>query len=560
MDNQDSSRLAIPTAAGKSLFVAGVAGIVLMAFLMRTYRIGQQEIWLDEAASFHKAVTPQWLGNAALNENTPPLYYLLLRVWLGLVSWSDASLRLPSAIFGTLFVLTVIYIGKEVFDQRVGMWSGFWAAVNPDHIYYCQEARAYSLLALTLVLTYLALWHALKVNTWRWWALVSASMLLSLYSHYSAILGLMPTVLLVLSRPKADSKSQISLRYGAALLLSVLLFAPWYLGSFVMKTHSWAGTNWIPYVWKNTPPLWAIPKTLEVFGLGSQAALLPIPLKQYTHLEYPASLRFMGLAALIGLAIWVTGTWNERHWGIPQLRKRKLWLGVQMVFPLFIFWIVSFYKPIYVAGRYDFVAFPAFPLLLGLAFAKTQIGARSGRILAPLIAAILLVPIGTKLFLYYKADSPRPNEEIARTIDKNMKQGDVFIFSGLRRGPVMYYLSRLGFRWEDGSCVNEESHRRISCPIFPPEAELFAPIQNSYHLFHSGNEVRNDVRDVVTRLTSPENSLWVVSGYSNLRTGKIQFEPSEVLLFAELEREGFVRSPSSYSWQPGIREFHRRAG
>ena len=134
-ENQDSSRLANPTHARDWIFVACATGIILIAFLTRMYRIGQQEVWLDEAASFHKAVMPQWLGSAALNENTPPLYYLLLRAWLGLATWSDASLRIPSAVFGTLFVLAVIWVGKEVFDQRVGLWSGFWAAVNPDHIY-----------------------------------------------------------------------------------------------------------------------------------------------------------------------------------------------------------------------------------------------------------------------------------------------------------------------------------------------------------------------------------------------------------------------------------------
>ena len=557
IDDQDSSRLVNPTRARDWLFGTCAAGIILMAFLMRTFRIGEQEVWLDEAASFHMAVTTQWLGSAALNENTPPLYDLFLRLWLGLVSWSDASLRIPSAVFGTLFVLAVIWVGKEVFDQRVGLWSGFWAAVNPHHIYYSQEARAYSLLALTLVLTYLALWHALKVNTWRRWALVSACMLLSLYSNYLAILGLIPTVFLVLSWPKIDSKPQICFRFGAALFLSVLLFLPWYLGSFVMTTHSGAGIFWIPQAWENTPPLLAIPKTLEVFGLGSQAGLLSIPLKQYSHLEFPASLRFMGLAGLIGMAIWVAGSWKERTLGIPQLRMRKLWLAVQLFFPLCLLWVVSFYKPIYVAGRYDFVAFPAFPLLLGLAFAKTQIGAPCGRVLAPLLTLILLIPIGAKLFLYYNADSPRPDEEIALTIDTYADQGDVIIFSGIRRLPVIYYLNRLGFQWENGYCVKTTPYRLVPCPMFPRESVLYTPVYNSSRLFNSPDAARADLQDMVSMLKSPQNALWVVCGYFNRRTGQILFGRSEMLLFAELERAGFIRS--LFPRLPGILEFHQRA-
>jgi 4-amino-4-deoxy-L-arabinose transferase-like glycosyltransferase len=540
-----SSTVIENTAAENSGFVGGAAGITLMAFVMRIYGIGQQEIWLDEAASFHKASMPQWLGDVALNENTPPLYYLLLRAWLLIASWSDASLRMPSAIFGTLFVLTVIYVGKEVFDQKVGLWSGFWAAVNPNHIYYCQEARAYSLLALTIVLTYLTISHAIKVNTWSRWALVSMCMLLSLYGHYSAILGLIPTILMVL--PNCKVKPQIGLRYGVALLMSILLFVPWYLGSFVMKSHSWAGTAWIPYVWDNTPPLWAIPKTLEVFAFGSHAGFLPIPLKQYTHLEYSESLRFIGLTGLVGMAIWLAAPWREHNWGIPQLPMRKLWLGVQLLFPLFVLWFVSFYKPIYVSGRYDFVAFPAFPLLLGLAFAKVQMGTQYARILAPLTGMILVVPIGTKLFMYYKADSPRPNEEIARTIDAYASEGDVVIFSGLRRNSVIYYLHHFGFRWENDHCVSEAAGRNIFCPLFPQGAALYVTV----------NDARGNVRDMVNGLTS-KNALWVICGYSNVRTGKVQLESSEKRLLGELEQAGFIRSGAP--WQPGILKFHQHAG
>jgi 4-amino-4-deoxy-L-arabinose transferase-like glycosyltransferase len=550
MANHTSSRLTIHTYTQETPFFGSVFGIICLAFSLRMFHIGQQEIWLDEAASFLKAVMPEWLGGAALQENTPPLYYLLLRVWLGFVSWSDASLRTPSAVIGTLFVVAVIWAGKEIFDQRVGLWSGFWAAVNPDHIYYSQEARAYSLLALTLAFTYVALWQALKVNTWQRWAIVSACMLFALYTHYSAILGLIPTILLVVSWP-AVRKNQLYLRFGTALALSGILFLPWYIGSFVIRTHSWAGTYWITQVWEKTPPLWAIPKSLEVFGLGSQAGFLSNPMKQYTFLEYPNSLRFMGLAGLIGMAIWVGGGWKEHQWGIPQLRMRKLWLSVQLFFPLFVLWTVSFYKPIYVVGRYDFVAFPAFPLLLGLASAKAQVGLASGRVLSPLVAIVLLIPIGAKLFLYYDANTPRQNEEIARAIDLHANQDDVIIFTGLRKTSVMYYLIRKGFRWEGDSCVNEASHRRFSCPMFPRESEPYTPTHDPYRLLNSKNAARADLVDMVGMRRSPANSVWVVYG-SFAHSQKLW--RTESLLFAELRRAGFVRSSSH--WPPGIMQFH----
>jgi hypothetical protein len=210
---------------------------------------------------------------------------------------------------------------------------------------------------------------------------------------------------------------------------------------------------------------------------------------------------------------------------------------------------------VYVVGRYDFVAFPAFPLLLGLAFAKVQVAVPSRRILAPLFSFFLLIPISAKLFLYYEAATPRPNEEIARTINTQANEDDVIIFTGLRKTSVMYYLIRLGFQWQNDSCVNEASHRRFSCPMFPRESEPYTPTHDPYPLLNSPNEARGDLIDIVGMRRSPDNSVWVVYG-SFAHSRKLL--RTESLLFNELKRAGFVRTSSH--WPSGIVEFHQSAG
>ena len=168
------------------------------------------------------------------------------------------------------------------------------------------------------------------------------------------------------------------------------------------------------------------------------------------------------------------------------------------MFPLLALWLISFHKPLYVAGRYDMVAFPAVPLLLGLAIAKLQKGTRAGRIVAPFLASVLLIPIGLKLWLYYQAPSPRWDQPIAVAIDTLVGEGDIVLFSGTRRLGVIYYLNRRGYRWEDGSCEKESGKRVISCAMFPRDSVLYTPVFDASRLVQSPGGVGKELRDILT--------------------------------------------------------------
>src|SRR6185295_20181805 len=84
--------------------IAFASAIVIMAFLLRVFRIGEQELWIDEAFSFHMATVPTGLWAALRLENSPPLYYLLQRAWVSFAGVTETAIRLPSACFGALGV------------------------------------------------------------------------------------------------------------------------------------------------------------------------------------------------------------------------------------------------------------------------------------------------------------------------------------------------------------------------------------------------------------------------------------------------------------------------
>jgi 4-amino-4-deoxy-L-arabinose transferase-like glycosyltransferase len=522
--------------------------IVAGALFLRLYRIGGQELWFDETFSWYMATTPKLLKELLI-ENSPPLYYLLQRAWVGVAGESEAALRLLSAVAGTLFVATVLWAGRELFDTRVALWSGGAAALTPLHIYYSQEARAYAWLVFLLLLTHVLLWRALRRNTWPAWTLATVSALLALYTHYFAILGLLPSAgLLWLWPGKAGWQ-----RYGAAMLGCGLGFLPWVVWSFGLTPRSYAEADWIQRFWEATPPWLAIPRSLEVFGLGPQAGLRLIFFKQFSTLEFPLGLCLLGLLGLALLGLWVAVPRGDQRIGVPDLGKRKAWLGLLLFLPLGMLWLVSFsLKPLYAVGRYDLVAFPAYPLLLGLALTKAQRVKRVGPIVAPIAALLLLLPIGSKLVRYYQAPpsnlgwDPRAT---AQVLHAEVADGDVVVFTGLRGFPVLYYLSRLGYRWDAGECRNVLAGRRFGCRMYPPRQP------DARRILASPDALRADVQDFLRKLPPQGSAVWVISEFNTFPQGTPHLSEPDLLLVRQLQGSGLEFSPVEMSL--GIFRFHQ---
>ncbi len=544
--------------------LAAGACIVGVALLLRMYRIGDHEFWYDEALSFRLLSIQGW-GAVPLVDFNPPLYHVLLRIWAAFAGHSEAALRMLSAVCGTLFVLALIRAGQEILGRRAGLWAGAFGAVAPIHVYYSQEARTYVLLTLTLVLAYVTLWRALKSGTWMSWALVSASALLALYSHYFAILGLFPTVFLVVMWPDTQMAKQRMIRYAAAMLLSGLLFLPWVLWSLRHTLHGaftstpGVGISWMQKGLGQFPAALWIPRSLEILGLGGQAKLTPVVLKQFTHLEFPGFLRTLGLAILLFLGIVILVPRGDDRLGVPWLATRKLWLALCLFFPLLTLWLVSFVKPLYLTGRYDIMGFPAYALLAGLAFSKLEHMGKTGPLLARIVALGLLIPIGTKLVLYYQA-APQKNvaRRIASALHASVDNSDTVLFTGMSGLPILYYLNRLGYRWEERSCVNEAAGRRFSCRLFPREFEqpYFTPtVYDPNRPLYSEEVVREDVQDYLQPAHSAGGHTWVVFGQYRRVNGELWLPEEDVPLIKELLRLGLKPEPDVGSY--GIFRFRR---
>ncbi len=224
-----------------------VLAFFLAALGIRLLLLGSKSLWLDEALSLRIALAGQaafWSGQVELGH--PPLSFWLLEQWAQL-GRSEFMLRLPSAIFGSLSVLLIYVLAKDLADRPVAVTAAGLTAFSPLLVWYSQELRHYALLlVLGLVATIAAVKLFLRPAV-RWWLLLVGAMMAAIYVHYGAVL-LAPVqiVLFVALLAIGRTNGRRLAAWLAGLVVVGVAFVPWLLSpaarAFVNLVGS-AGSN-----------------------------------------------------------------------------------------------------------------------------------------------------------------------------------------------------------------------------------------------------------------------------------------------------------------------------
>src|SRR4051794_9685292 len=150
--------------------------------------------WIDEGiavgiASHPLSDIPRILGQ----DGNPPLYYLLLHVWMLGLGDGEAATRALSLLFALLAIPASLWAGTRIFDRRAGFVAAAGAAGAPFLTYYAQETRMYSLVVLLSILAsasfalafvrgerpqvaWLGVWLTLLLYTHTWGLFLAAAM------------------------------------------------------------------------------------------------------------------------------------------------------------------------------------------------------------------------------------------------------------------------------------------------------------------------------------------------------------------------------------------------
>src|SRR5580700_11126504 len=97
--------------------------IVLVAILcgiaLRFAQLGKMSLWFDEGyTAWVASLSPTQIIRMIRVDTSPPLYYLLLRGWVGMFGHSEAAMRGLSALFSSAALLVFYGIARRLLRDR----------------------------------------------------------------------------------------------------------------------------------------------------------------------------------------------------------------------------------------------------------------------------------------------------------------------------------------------------------------------------------------------------------------------------------------------------------
>src|SRR3954453_8693376 len=190
--------------------------------------------WIDEGiavgiASHPLEDIPRILGQGG----NPPLYYVLLHLWMLGFGDGEAATRALSLLFALLAIPASFWAGSRVFDRRAGFVAAAGAGGAPFLTYYAQETRMYSLVVLLSILASASFALAFVRGERRHVAWLGVWLGLLLYPH---TWGLFLAAAMGIAWFALWRRAAIGGADGARLAgVLALIYAPW-LPSVVFQT------------------------------------------------------------------------------------------------------------------------------------------------------------------------------------------------------------------------------------------------------------------------------------------------------------------------------------
>jgi hypothetical protein len=360
-------RLAVSHQLARAGVAAALSLLTLASLWLRTRGL-HVHYWIDEGLSVAIAQHPlSEIPHLMRQDGSPPLYYLLLHVWIGLRGSYEVATHELSLVFALLVIPAAYWAGSSLFSRRTGLLCAALAAGAPYLTTYGQETRMYALLALLSVIVAASFVHVFVRRRRRYLPVFVASLTAALYTHnWALFLGLMTAVAFLLCVRESPDDRRSLWRDGAIGFGAVaVLYAPWLPTLLFQVRHTGAPWDVAPVVWSLTQGLYSL-----VGGRGAAVALL-----------------FGAGAALLALR-----SAEDARTGILLAAKSLLLLGVGT---LLVAWIGSKITPAW-AIRYLAVIVGPLILLFGLGLARAG---RLGLVALALVACFwILDPVPSSLY------------------------------------------------------------------------------------------------------------------------------------------------------------------
>lgn len=160
-----------------------VVALLVVSGYLRSKSLGAS-LWMDEGLSIGIASQPLLdIPHTLRIDGSPPLYYMLLAVWMDIFGNGPADSQALSMFVALLSIPGGLWAGWSLFGRRAGLICAAMCAVNPFLTAYAQETRMYALMLVLSLLTTATFLHVFAFRNRRYLPAFAILLALSLYTH-----------------------------------------------------------------------------------------------------------------------------------------------------------------------------------------------------------------------------------------------------------------------------------------------------------------------------------------------------------------------------------------
>lgn len=191
-----SKGMPLPRLTGWVRANAALVAIVGLGIVLRAYRLTSipPALFCDEADIANNALS-LWQTGRDLHGVRLPVFFQALGDYknpvaiysaiptIALLGLTELAVRLVPLVYGSLTILAVYALARELFDDTVGRWAALFVAISPWSIHLSRIGMEF---APSVFWVTLALWLLLRsLRDFRFYPYALASLILGLMSYYT---------------------------------------------------------------------------------------------------------------------------------------------------------------------------------------------------------------------------------------------------------------------------------------------------------------------------------------------------------------------------------------
>lgn len=410
-----------------------------VGFVLRYWRLTEIPSHVDNDVALMGAFAQKlidtgnynWIG---FSDSEHLLSYDQLLAWsMRLFGQNHYGLVMSSVIAGTLTLPLLYWLGREMFNRRIGLIAMALLAINYTHIHFSRILFG-PLSTLFATLTIYLLLKGIHTRQPRWCALAGLSAGVGLLFYDSS--RVVPIVALAILAWRLLWKREAVLanrkNWGIFLLGVVIGFGPM-AGFAIRDFRSFVGRGngvalWTPRVWEHQVSAYRATSVSEVLIEQTKRVLLTFHLygDGSPHFALPRPMVSPLTAALLVIGL---------GYCLSRLRDTRLFTLVAWIFLTFVLGGIITYDPPY--WPHLNIVLPAVALISALAadriieiFSAAAAGAGRTVLVGITAAAVSLTGyLNWQIYLDYVKDNAGPRIRIARYIDGLPRDYHVYLVS-----------------------------------------------------------------------------------------------------------------------------------